>query len=288
MVNKISLCVFSKDRPAQLRLLLESLQANAKDLFDINVIYRASSPEYELGYTQLFQERTSELPIVHFIDENVSDNFKQLVLDVIDNGDFNLFAFATDDTIFYRDINSYVEDPYVEIEHALNHEDCICYSLRLGVNIHYENYYTNQSIVIPNTQLLTPRTLAWEWKKCQPSVTGYPLSVDMHIFKRKVIKSLVDRAVFDSPNSLEGNMSSWAHTIKQDYITSPLISMAFCNSINRTQDIWQNYAGGKYPMTIKELNDKYLSGEVIDFKKLEFGNIKSTHDEIQLVWRTLR
>ena len=46
----ISALILSKDRPCQLHLLLESIQRNTSNLFDITVVYEADGEEMEKGY----------------------------------------------------------------------------------------------------------------------------------------------------------------------------------------------------------------------------------------------
>ena len=50
-MSNISTIIFSKDRPAQLDLLLSSLEQNGNHLFDWSfVLYTYSDKEYQAGY----------------------------------------------------------------------------------------------------------------------------------------------------------------------------------------------------------------------------------------------
>jgi len=49
----ISLFVASKNRASQLRLLLESLNRNCSDLFDLNILYNFDDDSYKLPGTDV-------------------------------------------------------------------------------------------------------------------------------------------------------------------------------------------------------------------------------------------
>ncbi len=71
MINGI---VFSKDRAAQLDLLLKSISKNAKDVFQLKVIYASSEISFEKGYEKLIDKH----PEVKWMKE--STNFKNDVM----------------------------------------------------------------------------------------------------------------------------------------------------------------------------------------------------------------
>ena len=56
MINAI---IFSKDRAAQLRLLIYSIQKNAPHVFNLNVIYTSSNEEFNKGYEKVKEEFSS-------------------------------------------------------------------------------------------------------------------------------------------------------------------------------------------------------------------------------------
>ena len=96
MINSI---IFSKDRAAQLDLLLKSIGKNAKDIFQLKVIYASSEISFEKGYEKLIDK----YPEVKWMKE--SSNFKEDVLSAIDNTESEYTCFFTDDDIVYRKIN---------------------------------------------------------------------------------------------------------------------------------------------------------------------------------------
>ena len=81
MINSI---VFSKDRAAQLDLLLKSIEKNGKDVFQIKVIYASSEISFEKGYEKLIDK----YPEVKWMKE--SANFKNDVMSAIENTESEL------------------------------------------------------------------------------------------------------------------------------------------------------------------------------------------------------
>lgn len=284
-MNKIKLLIFSKDRAAQLDLLLRSIQLNAPNLFEIDVLYDFSSHEYYKGYDLLEKYSCKHELLYPDFELTPEDDFARDVkihLDV----PHKYFAFATDDSILYRNLDNLLGgNAYNEIDSFFqNNYNVLCYSLRLGENVTHENYYGGPRF--PNCYMYSNGiSRAWNWKVMAPSTMGYPLSVDMHVFATQTLREIVTRATFDTPNSLEGNMSSFAHTLPQVYMGSPKLSAIVTNSINVTQSVWKNYAGGIYPVSLEELNQKYLDGWVVDLAQLDYSKIFAAHAEIEFKWK---
>ena len=67
----ITAIILSKDRASQLHLLLESIQRNSGNLFDIRVIYEASNAVFERGYqkTKALRYEQFHAPVVKAIQE---------------------------------------------------------------------------------------------------------------------------------------------------------------------------------------------------------------------------
>ena len=63
MINAI---IFSKDRAAQLRLLIYSIQKNAPHAFNLNVIYTSSNEEFNKGYEKVKGEFSS---LCNFVEQ---------------------------------------------------------------------------------------------------------------------------------------------------------------------------------------------------------------------------
>ena len=148
MINSI---VFSKDRAAQLDLLLKSIGKNAKDIFQLKVIYASSEISFEKGYEKLIDK----YPEVKWMKE--SSNFKEDVLSAIDNTESEYTCFFTDDDIVYRKINE--EDLTSKLKED---KDAFCFSTRLGKNT-VKCYTMNADNVIkPHHE--DDKFICWNWR----------------------------------------------------------------------------------------------------------------------------
>jgi len=266
MINAI---VFSFDRPAQLHLLLESIEKNAQGIFNINVLYKCSDEEFKKAY-DLIKERFKS---VNYVEEV---NFKEQTVELL-NSTLNKTCFFTDDDIIYN--NVYEDD----IDECLNDDDIFCFSLRLGTNITHCYTMKCDNVLITNKR--DEKFIWWNWSKSYADF-GYPLSVDGHIFRTKEIKKLIKATSFNNPNVLEAALQvfdSYPKEIMVAYKTSVLI-----NSPNNMVNItYPNRNGEKYGFTTKELNDKYLNGEVIDFERMDFSSIIGCHQEIEFKFKKI-
>lgn len=92
----IDALVFSKNRAAQLDLLLRTLERHAGDLYgEISVLWTGTSAEYQRGYGVVFCEH----PRARFVYEH---SFERQVREwLYDAGD--VVSFLVDDDVFYRD-----------------------------------------------------------------------------------------------------------------------------------------------------------------------------------------
>lgn len=95
----IDVLIFSKDRPAQLDLLLRSIERYALKLYrGITIQWSASSPEYERGYELLAREH-----VYGYMWQRDRDatSFRESVRAWL-RGDHDLISFLVDDDVFYR------------------------------------------------------------------------------------------------------------------------------------------------------------------------------------------
>lgn len=101
----IDCLVFSKDRAAQLDLLLRSIQRHAPNLYSsLAVLYTGSSADYLRGYQQCFVEH----PEAKFVLEH---NFETQVRYWLSVYTYRPISFLVDDDVFYRDVPDGDEQP---------------------------------------------------------------------------------------------------------------------------------------------------------------------------------
>jgi hypothetical protein len=252
-------------------LCLESINKNSEQgTFNVNVIYTSSNSDFESGYEKLKQEN-----IIQGIQWIQQTDFKNNVLQLLQTN-ADLSCFATDDDILYRKID------VDKIKNTLKEDqDVFCFSLRLGKNVKYCYSMNCNNVLIPLEE--GSDLIKWDWTKHYADM-GYPLSVDMHVFRTKDILKLTKQVTFKNPNEYEAAL--------QIFESFPRFKMAaFENSsvvnspTNIVQNTFQNRAGESFGISSKELNEKYLNGEIIDFDKIDFSNIVGCHQELKFEFK---
>jgi len=274
-MSKISLLIFSYDRAAQLCLLLDSIERNAPGEFDIRVILKSSSPEFTAGYEKL-GDYYPDLSISLEVDSDVS--FKELTLDAMNKlGDNKFMSFLTDDCLFYR------ESPLQELKNALlNHPNNIgVANLRVGLDTKIDCYFNGK--LLPNLTYaeLGPNLFYWNHRSYPAnSAYSYVNTLDGGIWRTPDILDLVKNTEFKNPNELESGLSGKTHWLKPLCVAGNQQSVVAipANSVS----MW-NQAGGQFPYSTKDLNEKFLGGFSIDLNAaVEYcrENISCTHGEI--------
>lgn len=284
-MERNNLIIFSKNRASQLHLLLESIYIRTNNLFDkITVLYKTNNngDEYDIGYDKLISY-TKLLDVdqskrVSFVKET---NFRKNLLDLISNNeDFKFTTFLVDDIVIFKDIFENKE----EILNNIN-DDVICFSLRLGYNCNYShpanmNYTLGVHEIVNNCVVV-------DYTK-QSGDFNYPLSTDGHIFKTTVIKSLLQQISFYNPNTLEAGLQYFVRNRK-----IPLKMISFKESrlvsvpVNLVNDTIVNRHGLEFMITEKELNNRYLLNEIIDYYNLNFDEINGPHKEINYKFKKI-
>ena len=141
-MSNISTIIFSKDRPAQLDLLLSSLEQNGNHLFDWSfVLYTYSDKEYQAGYDLCKQYH----PTVLWWKEK---DFRKDLISTLNNLAFEYLIFFVDDNILYRPIQFNI----TELDNLFN-QNVDTLSLRLGQNVVIQDQYTKEYSRLP-TQII--------------------------------------------------------------------------------------------------------------------------------------
>jgi len=270
---KNQLIIFSKNRACQLDLLLESIKINTVDLFDkINILYK-SDDEYISGYQILI----NKYPTINFHKEN---KFRMDLFKLIDD-DIEATTFMVDDAVVYDKILTKKIDIVKPVV-----EEYFIFSLRLGLNCNYShpaNLYYNLG-----EHELDGEYLIFDYTKQQVGDFRYPLSTDGHIFNTRMIKDLLIEIEFNNPNTLEANLQRFvlSNSIPKNikcFKKSKLVSIP----ANLVNDTFKNRHGLEFGISEKELNDKYLGGEIIDFESLDFSDVNGPHKEIKYNFKTI-
>ena len=269
MINTI---IFTKDRATQLRLLLESITKNAPGIFNINVLYKATNNDFAMAYEKLMDEDI--ISNITWVSEN---DFKTQNLRLLDS-ELPYTCFFTDDDIIYMPINEQ------EIINCLeNDDDIFCFALNLGKNVNVCYTQNTDNVLVPMED--DGNIVKWDWTVHYMDF-GYPLSVDGHVFRTDDNQSLAKKVQYSNPNTFEAALQIFENFPKNKmaaFAHSRLVN----TPINIVQNVFHNRKGEKYGMSTKELNDKYLNDEIIDYSSLNFSNIVGCHQEIELEFKKL-
>lgn len=238
----------------QLHALLSSMQANCS-LFDRVCVVFTASAEHQRAYELL----RTEFDSVEFIQE------KNFEVDVKSNmkREYEYTCFFVDDIICYRSVE------HLDVGTLLPGPDDVCYSLRLGLG------HVNS----PGA----PRR--FDWTK-QIKNFAYPLSTDGHIFHTSFITSITDQIRFINPNKLESGWQRFKKNCRSHMLYgehSYIVSIP----VNRVSATASASFGEKFPYTAEELNRRYLSGERIDWKNMDFSAIVDCHQELEFVFKNV-
>jgi hypothetical protein len=269
---KNQLIIFSKNRACQLNLLLDSLVLNAPILFDkIHVLYKSEN-DYILGYEKLKEKYSG----INFHSET---NFRKDLFKLIDD-EVEATTFMVDDAVVFKPIMA----RKIEIIKPVV-ENNLIFSLRLGKNCVY-SHPANLNYTLGEHEV-DGEYITFDYTKQQVGDFKYPLSTDGHIFKTKLIKDLLIDINFHNPNTLEANLQKFVFmnsipTKMKCFIESKLVSIP----VNLVNDTFNNRHGLEFGMSEKELNNKYINGEVIDLKSMDFNGVNGPHKEIIYKFKT--
>ena len=276
----ISAIIFSRDRPAQLDLLLASLDRNAPSVFSpVTVIFHASDYDYAHGYVTCRREH----PGVRFVEEN---EFRQDFFHVLDLVDTPLVTTFCDDDVLYRPMPAFsIRGSTVRLCEA---EDVLCFSLRLGFNT--GNCYPLRRMqglpAFVSRYDVYGQLLAWPWRNGDGDYS-YAGSLDGHVWRIDDLRALIGDRPFTNPNELED-------ALVQGCTLAPFATMACypqsvlvgipANRVNETH--LGNRYGEEHFESERSLNSRYLEGKRLDLDAIRADKVTGAHTELELKWRT--
>lgn len=279
----ISTVVFSRDRPAQLDLLLRSIRQNAdRPLDPIDVIWKATNSSFTSGYGMC----SADHPDVRFWAET---EFRHLVESLVRAAGPHIM-FLCDDDVLYRPLEG---EPTPE--QILDAEpDVLCVSLRLGQNT--GTCYPMRRIQgLPVFAPLGRDALLWPWRLGDGDF-GYPGSLDGHVFRSDYVPQLLTTRVsfsdptpvkrpYLNPNTLEDQLMlgclASVNPLMGCYRESRIVGVPV-NSVTETHP--GNRNGDAHGIGVRALNDRFLRGERIALKSIKPDRVTGAHTEFKLGW----
>jgi len=268
----LNIIIFSKDRAAQLDLLLRSFKSSLResDSLKINVCYNFSNELFQKSYLQLSSQQEN-MNSVEFISDNLYGSFKQSLIKSL-NINNKLTMFLVDDIVFKSEWS--LNDN--EIQFVKNNNEIIAHSLRLWNGIDH-CYATNN----PNSIPKFVKGCIWNWTAAAGD-WNYPMSVDGNIYRTDFIFEKINQINFKNPNQLEAGLAATADRTKQ-YMSCYAKGSKLLNiPANIVQDVYANRHGNI--LSAEELNNNFLSGKRLSYEHIINYSNNTVHVELPLKW----
>lgn len=259
-MNTIGLLIFSKDRDAQLDLLLRSVNDNNLNC-NVTILYKTGGI-FQVGYDTL-RKKYPQHNWYH--ERNFQDDTKIILRSFLDNG-LTSFAFATDDCVLYRPL---------KFTPTVNHGEV--FSLRLGLNTTVQNCHTGEMQPVLNTYVDYGSYLEWNPKNYNPQHNyGYPLALDLHVLYTQQILNMLNFNFYNT-NLLEGNLQKFNSQIQimRSFHESVAVNVP-CNNLSGFTQTSDNYSR-------EELHNRFMARETLYVKP---DKIVGCHQELEFVWKT--
>lgn len=257
--------IFSKDRPTQLNLLLESLHINVEGSYVVKVLYATSDISFKNAY--------NELEKIHSLNNKISfykeqKSFKSSLISVISNVKSNRIFFLVDDIIFKEKLNLYSLDSINTNKHV--------FSLRNGLNLNF-SYVVQKEQSLPVFEKYNNELLSWKINEGELD-WAYPLSVDGHLFSFKEVNFWVRYLEYNAPNTFEMKLQvfNFLYKMKQGLCFNK--SIIFNNPCNIVQSEVNNLHGNLHQGKLLEF---WNQGFKINYNTLNNYNNRSVHEEVE-------
>lgn len=271
----IDLIIWSKDRAAQLHLLLDSIQEHMPNTFSIDVVYTYSNEMYKGGYDSIITEKALRDPVTrcNVVFHNEQDFRKDTMFTIANKlSDNDLVAFSTDDTVLIRPAEFKKEFM----------DNVSVFSLRLGFNTIEQDIHNRTQQPPLNTYDDEGQTISWNFADYHPHHNyGYPFGLDMHVYHRDELYNLMKYIPFKNTNELESALFHRKTCIKPK-MRSFKESVAVNIPVNSISGVTR--AGEINSSPAEFLNSEYLKGRRLSLDALSKEKIVGCHQEINLEW----
>ncbi len=247
--------VFSKDRAAQLDLLLRSIERHMPPE-ETTVIWRATTEDFLRGYKMLRLRESFE--------ESDWFDFNFLLRDALNDVAGGTVTFFCDDDIVYRPV------PKPPAELLADKVLTVCLYLGRGT----------AKMALPNGFPL------WDWTTLERHDFGFPTAVDGNTYRVEDVLTLIVGEPIPNPTMLETTMSLSAPgiAVKRPLMASFEQQCLVGVPVNRVSDLSGVHFGLTQPQTAVDLNRRFLAGEQINLDALDFSGVNSCHHEIRFEW----
>lgn len=244
--------VFSKDRPLQLHLLLQSYADMVSNPVPLHVQYAASTPAFAKAYDEV-------LACFPKLDLRVvkETRFKATLLPLLDSLRAEKMFFLMDDDVFIQKVDM-TKHASVDPKHV---------TMNVVLSPQVSHCYTTQKTVAPPlfTQVKGRKELReFRWSELNGglhSMWTYPMMVDGTLFDTREMRLMAATTDYKAPNSFEGALMEFAHGFRQrrGYCYEKAVLMNL--PLNKVQTENANHAGSS---GVEEMLATWQQGLCID------------------------
>jgi hypothetical protein len=257
----IDLIIYSKDRAAQLELLLHSVKEFCPYLFNISVIFKASQPKFQDAYDIL----VSQYPGWWFNESNHPGlTMQEITQHAMIKSHMvcpwtNWTMFSTDDQVFFKKLPVSNE----ELENHLPKTNLEVFSFRLGYNTIEQDIHHGTRQPPLNLHTVNGEVLTWSPYHYHPLHNyGYPLAVDCHVFRTSLIIDLFQKFSFKTTNELETRMQDYRNLIG----SMSSFKNSVCVNVPANNLSGCTIAGQTHGYSVDFLNEQFLAGKRISLE----------------------
>jgi len=283
----ISALILSKNRPCQLHLLLESIQKNTSNLFDITVIYDANGEEMEKGYD--FTKR-----YFHFKDKSghtfpikwKKRQSENITLDIL-----TCLSTARNLTCLFNDSNVVINNlpSYKDIINLFETKLLSALSLRLGNNTIIQNPYDADGYFVDKPQegdFLYDKYMVWDPTKIEPYTNfGMPFSINGHVYYTDFLaRSILDIEIEDFQD-FEILMQKRLHSGFIKNVPSLMASLEYSAVIHNSNQKVSDEQSSELGTNLEDINERYLAGMLIDYEHFDFTHISKPFQDFILKFK---
>lgn len=254
----IGLIIWTAYRPAQLDLLLSSIDRFAPEQFDIMVLYKGDD-EYSDGYT-----RCRELhPNVCFVKEY---NFRDQTIAIVNSRKY--IGVSTDDTVLYR--------PFKFTEELMRNVDV--FSARLGFNTTVQDPFSHTMQPALTKYVDEGDTVCWNASDYHPLTNyGFLIGHDFCIYGERY-QEWIKKAPFNRTNELESWMFYHARANFSPYIRAFKHSIAVNIPMNNISTVTETDNSSP----LEQINSEFIQGKRFNLDDILKEKIVGCHQQIKV------
>lgn len=266
---QIDILIPSKNRPAQLDLLLRSIKKYFHNVGRIFIIIKATKPDFVKGYRVKDYYEDYDMNILPIHEDEFAREYKSVLMSMTSK----YYLGISDDCVFIDDCN--IPDGF-ELEN-----DEIALSLRLSNRNTY--CQPGQFDMIPPefTEVYRPseNIIIWEWAKTGRGDYQYTASPDSQVYNRNYFIQQVQKSGMKSLRDLEIFMDNNRPTDKPY-----MLSFKDCKLVSiAANTVWEaDWTLPNMGVSTESMNEKWLAGYQI--KLPEIKDPKSCHIYYNFIW----